>query len=196
MSPRAEITFVRLPEVPRHEIVAHMSDPRLAAHMPLLTGRWDDERVEAFITAKEACWPRDGLGHWGLLANGAYAGWGGFQKEGDEWDFGLVLKFSCFGLGLRIARLALEFAIADERVPYVTLLLPPSRKKLAALARLGATFVAEIEYQGARLFEVSPCYHVKLRRVADSLPMPAIDVTTRRRADHVSKWPKSCRATG
>lgn len=153
MDLRAEITFVRLTEVPRHEIVAHMSDPRLAAHMPLLTGRWDDERVEAFIEAKEVCWTRDGLGHWGVLADGAYAGWGGLQKEGDEWDLGLVLKPSCFGLGLRIARLALAFAIADERVPYVTLLLPPSRKKLAALARLGATFVAEIEYQGIRFLK-------------------------------------------
>jgi len=153
MDHRAEINFVRLPEVPRHELIAHMSHPRMAVHMPLLTGQWDDERADAFVSAKEAFWARDGLGHWGILANGAYAGWGGLQKEGEEWDFGLVLKPSCFGLGLRIARLALTFAIADERIPHVTLLLPTSRKKLAPLARLGAKFDAEIEYHGARFLK-------------------------------------------
>lgn len=150
---RAPITFVRLPEVPRHELIAHMADPRLAAHMPLHTGPWDAERTEAFIAAKEACWVRDGLGHWGILANGAYVGWGGFQKEGEEWDLGLVLKPSCFGLGPRIARLALAFAIADERIAYVTFLLPPSRKNVGALARFGAAFVTEIDYQDARFLK-------------------------------------------
>lgn len=156
IDPSAAITFIRLPEVGRHELISHMSDPRLAAHMPLLTRRWNDESVQAFIATKEACWARDGLGHWAILANGEYVGWGGIQKEGEEWDFGLVLKPSCFGLGLRIARMALAFAIADERIPYVTLLLPTSRKKLAALARLGATFVAEIEYHGARFLKYRP----------------------------------------
>lgn len=150
IDPRAAITFVRLPEVPRHELIAHMSDPRLAAHMPLLNGRWDDERADAFVAAKEVFWARDGLGHWGILANGAYVGWGGFQKEGEEWDFGLVLKPSCFGLGVRITKLALAFAVADERIPYVTILLPPSRKRLGALSRLGATFVGEVDYDHAR----------------------------------------------
>ena len=53
------------------------------------------------VAAKEACWRRDGLGHWAILANGAYAGWGGFQKEGEDWDFGLVLSPGFFGLGQR-----------------------------------------------------------------------------------------------
>lgn len=145
-----EITFVRLPEVSRDEIIAHMDDPRMAAHMPLLTFRWDRKRVDEFVAIKEAYWTHDGLGHWAILANGAYAGWGGFQKEGEEWDFGLVLKPSCFGLGLRIVRQALAFADADERIPYVTFLLPPSRKHFGALVRLGAAFVCEVEHGGAR----------------------------------------------
>jgi hypothetical protein len=49
----------------------------------------------------------------------------------------------------RISRKAIEFAFAHERIPFVTFLLPPSRKNLGALKRLGATFVAEIEYDGA-----------------------------------------------
>ena len=145
-SSKHEITFARLPDVPPEEIVAHMSDPRVAEHMPLLTFAWDRQAVTQFVAAKEACWRRDGLGHWAILCDGAYVGWGGFQKEGDEWDFGLVLKPDAFGLGQRITKKALAFARADARIPFVTFLLPPSRKNLGALARHGATFVGEVTY--------------------------------------------------
>lgn len=144
-----EISFVRLPDVSPDEILAHMSAPRVAEHMPLLTFTWDAETVAGFVAAKEACWTRDGLGHWAILCDGAYVGWGGFQKEGDEWDFGLVLSPDAFGLGQRIARKALAFARQDARIPFVTFLLPPSRTKLGALRRLGATFVEDIDYEGS-----------------------------------------------
>ncbi len=143
------ITFARLPQVEPNAIIAHMSDPRVAQHMPLLTSDWDAEFVATFVAAKEACWVRDGLGHWAILSNDEYVGWGGFQKEGDEWDFGLVLRPEAFGLGTRIARKALAFAKAEDRIPFVTFLLPPSRRNLGALTRLGAVFVDEIEYDGA-----------------------------------------------
>ena len=142
------ITFTRLPKIDPSEIIAHMSDPRMAEHMPLLTPHWDASSVNDFVAAKEACWRRDGLGHWAILIGNEYVGWGGFQKEGSEWDCGLVLKPEWFGSGLRITRKAIAFARSDERIPFVTFLLPPSRKKLDALKRLGATFVDEIDYDG------------------------------------------------
>ena len=144
-----EITFARLPEIEPSEIVAHMSDPRVAEHMPLLTFEWDAAAVAKFVTSKEECWARDGLGHWAILSNNNYVGWGGFQKEGDEWDFGLVLRPDAFGLGTRISRKAIRFAVADERIPFVTFLLPPSRKNLGAIERLGARRIGEIEYGDA-----------------------------------------------
>lgn len=145
----AGITFVRLKEVPLAAIAAHMSDPRVAAHMPLLSPPWTEDDAATFVAAKEATWSRDGLGHWAFLRDGNYVGWGGFQKEADEWDFGLVLKPDAFGLGLGIAKQALAFARHDERIPYVTFLLPPSRRNLAALGRLGARYVGDIGYDGA-----------------------------------------------
>lgn len=144
-----KLTFARLPDISPDEILAHMSDARVAEHMPLLTFEWDRQAVSDFVAVKEACWQRDGLGHWAILCNGAYVGWGGFQKEGDEWDYGLVLKPECFGLGARISRKALQFARADERIPYVTFLLPPSRRNLRGLERLGAEFVEMTEHDGA-----------------------------------------------
>ncbi len=60
----------------------------------------------------------------------------------------MVLRPDAFGLGRRIARKAIDFAIADQRIPFVTFLLPPSRKSLAALRRLGAKRVGQVPYEG------------------------------------------------
>ncbi|GFE49021.1 hypothetical protein So717_07740 [Roseobacter cerasinus] len=87
------------------------------------------------------------------MADGKYIGWGGFQKEGDEWDFGLVLRPDAFGLGRRISKKAIDFAIADDRIPFVTFLLPPSRKNLGALGRLGAEHVGDVDYGGERFLK-------------------------------------------
>lgn len=150
---KCDITFGRLPDISPEEIIEHMSAPRIAEHMPLLESNWDMGSVAEFVAAKEARWRRDGLGHWAILCDGRYVGWGGFQKEGNEWDYGLVLKPNCFGLGARISRKAIAFAKADERMPSVTFLLSPSRKNLGGLARLGAKFVEEIEYGGAKFLK-------------------------------------------
>ncbi len=149
-----EIRFVRLTEIDPAWITAHMSDPRMADHMPLLAGqRWDAAQTAQFVRAKEACWARDGLGHWGILRDGRYVGWGGFQKEGEDWDFGLVLRQEDFGLGLVIARAALAIAAGDARIPYVTFLLPPSRRHLGALRRLGAVQLADVDLDGKRFLK-------------------------------------------
>ncbi|MFT7592818.1 MAG: hypothetical protein ACI8R4_000127 [Paracoccaceae bacterium] len=145
----ATIIFSRLPEISPDKIMAHMNDPRVAEHMPLLTAKSDQRSVAEFVMAKEACRQRDGLGHWAILCDKACVGWGGFQKEGDEWDFGLVLRPEFLGLGQRITRQAIAVAKADTRIAFVTFLLPPTRTRLGGLARLGARFVDDISYDGA-----------------------------------------------
>ncbi|MCV2866646.1 GNAT family N-acetyltransferase [Albidovulum sediminicola] len=167
------VTFARLTEVSPDLLAAHMSDPRMAAHMPLLTEPWDRGVAERFVAAKEACWQRDGLGHWAFLADGLYVGWGGFQKEGEEWDFGLVLRPAAFGLGALITRQALEFARADPRIPFVTFLLPPSRRNLGALTRLGARFEGEVVEAGAafRKYRLeTPCTRISYPKGAGDAP--------------------------
>lgn len=148
MSQSEHIRFGRLTKVAIADLVAHMSDPRLREHMPLLKGPWGEAEARAFVAAKEACWARDGLGHWAFFEGGRYVGWGGFQKEREEWDFGLVLRPQKFGLGTRITRQALEYARRNPSIPYVTFLLPPSRRKLAALRRLGARACDPVQYAG------------------------------------------------
>lgn len=148
-----DITFARLTEVEPAEIAFHMSDPRVAEHMPLLTPAWDVNVAAGFVAKKEEYWARDGLGHWAFLVDGTYVGWGGFQKEGKEWDFGLVLRPDSFGIGRRIAMKAIDLAMADDRIPFVTFLLPPSRKNLGALSRMGAKPVGQIEYDGEKFLK-------------------------------------------
>lgn len=143
------VSFTRLPTVRLSDIVDQMNDPRVAEHMPLLTSKWDMDITQQFVAKKEEFWRRDGLGHWAILADGEYVGWGGFQREGGEWDYGLVLKPDAFGLGKRISRKAIAFAVADERIPYITFLLPPSRRNLGALDRLGADCLGQVDHDGA-----------------------------------------------
>ena len=144
----SEIKFVRLSQIPLRDLLEHMSDPRVAEHMPLMPKGWSIPDVRDFVASKEARWAEDGLGHWAILHDGRYVGWGGFQKEGDDWDFGLVLRTDAFGLGGRIARKALAWAKADPRIDEVTFLLPPSRTNLSGLTRLGARYVGTIDYDG------------------------------------------------
>lgn len=151
--PSGEIEFRRLTEIAPETILAHMSDPRVGEHLPLQTFTWDLDMVATFVAAKEACWQRDGLGHWAIFCGGGYVGWGGFQKEGTEWDFGLVLTPAAFGLGTRIARQALAFARADERIPFVTFLLAPTRRHFSALSRMGAKRIGTVEHAGAEFLK-------------------------------------------
>jgi len=149
----ATLTFTRLTEIDPAALAEHMSDPRVAEHMPLLTGPWDSATAAQFVATKESFWRRDGLGHWAILADGGYVGWGGFQKEGGEWDFGLVLRPDAFGLGGPILRQALDFAKTDPRIPSVTFLLPTSRRNLGALARMGARFIGGVEQAEVRFLK-------------------------------------------
>ena len=147
------LRFVRLTEIAPELILNHMSDPVVARHMPLLREPWTLKTVADFVAAKEAFWAKDGLGHWAFLIGGDYAGWGGFQREGEEWDFGLVLRPAHFGAGLLIARRALDFARSDDRIPFITFLLPPSRKNLGALGRLGARPLGAVDHAGERFLK-------------------------------------------
>lgn len=144
------IQFARLSDIPTERLTAHMSDPFVAAHMPLLTGTWTDEMTRDWVAAKEAHWATHGLGHWAFLDHGTYVGWGGFEREGEDWDFGLVLSREAVGLGRAITKLALDTARQDPRIDSVTFLLPPTRRHTGALLRLGAEQEGDVELHGER----------------------------------------------
>ncbi|NIY81144.1 GNAT family N-acetyltransferase [Celeribacter sp. HF31] len=148
-----DIQFARLSDSPTERLAAHMSDPFVAAHMPLLTGAWTDAMTQDRVAAKDAHWATHGLGHWAFLDHGAYVGWGGFEREGEDWDFGLVLTRDAIGLGRNITKRALDAARQDPRIDSVTFLLPPTRRHTGALTRLGATQEADVTLHEERFLK-------------------------------------------
>lgn len=144
-SPTSALRFIRLSEIDPIVLLDHMSDRRIARHLPLLGTGWDLERIAAFVQVKEQFWERDGLGHWAILADQDYVGWGGFQKEGDDWDFGLVLRPEYFSLGQLIFGQAIEWLSAHREIGEVTFLLPPTRSRRVP-ERLGARYCGETTY--------------------------------------------------
>ena len=140
--------FSDLQKVPRELLLAQMSDARVAEHLPLLEGAFDDAALDRFLNAKAQCWADDGLGHWAIWHGDAFLGWGGCEKEDDVWDFGLVLVPSAFGQGLAITRQALAYAQQDARIETVQFLLAPTRRSVRALARMGAKETGEVRYGG------------------------------------------------
>lgn len=144
-----EITGGKLTEVDPAEIARHMPDPTVDSYAAL---EWCVGRPgrHLFCFPNKETQARVGLGHWPFLVAGQYVGWRVFRKEGDEWDVGLVLRPGSFGLGRPITQKAIQVAKSDDRVPYVTVLLPPSRTNLGALRRRGAKPTNEVEYDGAR----------------------------------------------
>lgn len=148
------VDFVRLPTIAPAVLLDHMSDRRIARHLPLLGTGWDLNRIEAFVEAKEQCWDRDGLGHWAILIDDTYAGWGGFQKEGDDWDFGLVLRPEYFSFGGLVFDRAIARLAAHRNVREVTFLLPQSRSRRVP-ERLGARLLGEVTYAGTSFMKWS-----------------------------------------
>lgn len=147
--PLGPFSFVHPREIDHAAMLIHLRDPSIARHLPLLPGEPDASLVESVISSKAICWSRDGLGHWGILHQGRYAGWGGFQLEADSWDFGLVLRREHFRNGRAIAIQAFDWARQHTDIDTVTFLLPYSRSE-RALRRLGAIPSGEIVVEGTQ----------------------------------------------
>ena len=145
----SKIDVGRLEQVDPSLLLAHFRDPRIGRHLPLLTDDWDLERIAGFVAAKAAYWDRDGLGHWAFWIDDAYAGWGGFQKEGDDWDFGLVLVPDHYSRGREIADFAFRWLVRETDIREVTFLLPETRSP-RALTRLGARATGDVVHDGTR----------------------------------------------
>lgn len=141
------ITFHALSEIAPGDLVRLFNDPRVRRHMPLADALWDEAGVRDWAKGKDAQWQENGYGPWGIRIDGTFVGWGGFQKEGDEADLGLVLLPAYWGFGAMIFRELVRRA-REMRLSNVTLMLPPSRVRMKGLARLGFTPAGECAYDG------------------------------------------------
>ena len=141
------ITFHRLAEIAAADWLCLLTDPETRRHMPLAGEHWDEARAEAWARGKDDQWQANGYGPWAIRIDGAFAGWGGFQKDGREADLGLVLLPQFWGHGAAIFRRLLASA-STLHLDAVTLLLPPSRSRQNGLRRLGFEPAGECVHGG------------------------------------------------
>ncbi len=129
--------FKRLTEIDKPDIMELMNHPLVRWHLPLASGRFGESDCEEFVAAKEAMWKRVGYGPWAFVVDGRFVGWGGLQPERGEADLGLVLHPEHWGQGLLLYREIVRRGFEDMGVEAITVLLPPTRKRIKGLLRLG-----------------------------------------------------------
>ena len=146
--PRARIGFVRLTEMPIAAVLTLLNEPRNARHMPLAS-RFTEESAAEWVAAKDGQWNANGYGPWAVLVDGELAGWGGFQREANGADFGLVLFPQHWGLGADITRMALDRGFGELGLDEVIIALPYTRNPARVVARFGFVPDGEVTYNGA-----------------------------------------------
>ena len=142
------IEFVRLTEVPLAAVTALLNEPRNARHMPLVSGELTEESAAEWVRAKDGQWERTGYGPWAVLLDGKFAGWGGFQREENGADFGLVLSPEYWGQGAEITHAALDRGFGELGLSEVVIALPYTRRPDRVVARFGFTPDGEVVYGG------------------------------------------------
>ena len=147
-----QLEFVRLPDIPIANLVALLNDAEVRRHMPLSGTHVSESAAADWARAKDEQWTKNGYGPWAIRVDGSFAGWGGFQKEGEDADLGLVLLPDYWGRGAAIHRAMLAKGFSELGFESVTILLPPSRVRLKSLDRLGYRPDGEVEYGGLRFF--------------------------------------------
>jgi RimJ/RimL family protein N-acetyltransferase len=145
------ITLHRLSDIPAENWLHLVNHPDVIRHMPLSTG-WTASSIARWVKDKDEQWEINGYGPWAVRINGQFAGWGGFQKEGNEADLALVLLPHYWGQGVAVFRLFLARRAALGIGPF-TVLLPPSRSSMKGLLRLGFIPDGEVEYDGHRFLK-------------------------------------------
>lgn len=132
-----QIDVRRLSDVSLADLGQLLNDPAVRRHLPLASGPFSEGACARFVAEKERMWAEHGFGPLAFFVDGRFAGWGGLQPEAGDADLGFVLHRAYWGLAPRLARDVLRRAFTEMGLPSVVALLPPSRTRVAALARLG-----------------------------------------------------------
>lgn len=129
-----------------------LKHPDVVRHMPLADAGWSDSTVADWVRGKDAQCLDNGYGPSAIRIDGRFAGWGGFQREGAEADFALVLFPEHWGQGGRIFRHFMDHR-AEFGIEAVSILLPPSRLRTRGLARWGFQPVGEVMHGNQRFLK-------------------------------------------
>lgn len=132
-----DIQFQRLNDIDKVDIIALMNNPLVRRQMPLLVGDFSEADCKRFVAAKEQLWNDHRYGPWAFVVDGVFAGWGGLQPEQGEADLALVLHPDFWGIGKKLYQIIIDKAFSSMGLSRITVLLPPTRTRVAGLLRLG-----------------------------------------------------------
>ncbi len=144
------VTFKRLTEVDKADLVELMNHPLVRRQMPLTSDNFTEDDARNFVQGKERLWAEHGYGPWAFFVDDRFAGWGGLQPEEGDADLGLVLHPNYWGRGKAIYDEIIRRAFVEMGLVSVIVLLPPSRTRVRGMARLGFEQDGELEICGER----------------------------------------------
>ena len=119
------------------EYIRLHANPLVRRHMPLMGEEFDLETCREWIKGKERMWEEHGIGPWAIRIDGRFAGWGGLQAEEGEADLGMVLHPDFWGYGKAVLDMIIRWAFNEKGIKSLTILLPPTRKHVKGILRLG-----------------------------------------------------------
>lgn len=148
-----EIKFDRLSNVSRSEIIELNTNEHVLKQMPLAKGViFDEDQCNAWVNEKERQWEEYGYGPWAFVVDGQFAGWGGLQYEHGDADLALVLHPQYWGIGKQIFDKIINKAFNQMGFESITILLPPTRKKLTGIYSLGFKKDGEVTISNEHFF--------------------------------------------
>jgi len=142
------LEFKRLTEVSKADIVELMNNSLVRKQMPLTSDNFNETDWDEFISAKEQLWSEHGYGPWAFVADGKFAGWGGSQPEEGDADLGIVLHPKYWGWGKAIYAKIIEFGFNKMNFKSITILFPPSRRRIKGIYLLGFKSDGEMDISG------------------------------------------------
>jgi RimJ/RimL family protein N-acetyltransferase len=144
------LEFKHLREINCAEIIALNTHPLVRRQMPLSDEHFGEAECREWVAGKEAQWEQHGYGPWAFLIDGNFAGWGGFQYENGDADLGLVLHPDYWGTGQLIYDKLIRRGFGEMGFESITVLLPPSRRRVRGILKLGFQPDGEVELYGER----------------------------------------------
>ena len=144
------IVLTRLTEIAPQLIIDLMNDPLVRRHLPLAQGSFGPADCTDFVASKEKMWLEHGYGPWAIVIDGNFAGWGGLQPEGRDTDVGLVLHPKHWGEGQSLYKQFIQYAFEELGRESVITLLPPTRRHVGGVLRLGFRRDGDVVLNGER----------------------------------------------
>jgi ribosomal-protein-alanine N-acetyltransferase len=145
-----QLEFEHLKDIDCAEIIALNTNRLVRRQMPLSDDQFGEEECREWVEGKEEQWEKYGYGPWAFLIDGKFAGWGGFQYENGDADLALVLHPDYWGAGKIIYEEMIKRGFGEMGFESITILLPPARKHIKGVLKLGFQLDGEVELYGER----------------------------------------------